>query len=139
MVKRILSTACLLACSLFAAAQQTLNLHTTTSGIVSFAFTETPKVTFPSAETIKVTTEAVTVEFPFSEVEKITFADGAVSVETVTIREADTQSVAIYDLSGKLVRKHAARQGTATADLSTLPKGTYIIKDGKRTYKVLKQ
>ena len=139
MVKRIISTLCLLGCCYFAAAQQTLNLYPTTSGIVSFAFTEEPKVTFPSAEVIKVTTETVTVEFPFSEVEKVTFSDEAVSVETITVREEGDLSVAIYDLSGKLVRKYASREGAATVDLSRLPKGTYVIKDGKRTYKMLKR
>ena len=139
MVKRILSTICLLGCCYFAAAQQTLNLHTTTSGIVSFAFTEEPKVTFPSPEVIKVATKAVTVEFPFAEVEKVTFSDDAVSVESITIREKDCLTVAIYDLSGKLVRKYAALGGAATVDLSALPKGTYVVKDGKRTYKVLKR
>jgi hypothetical protein len=96
-------------------------------------------VTFPSPEVIKVATEAVTVEFPFAEVEKVTFSDDAVSVESITIREKDCLTVAIYDLSGKLVRKYAAREGAATVDLSALPKGTYVVKDGKRTYKVLKR
>ena len=139
MVKRILSTLCLLGCCYFASAQQTLNLYTTTKGIVSFSFTEEPKVTFPSPEVIMVATEAVTVEFPFSEVEKVNFSDEATSVETITVREEGDLTVAIYDLSGKLVRKYAAREGIYTVDLSRLPKGTYVVKDGMRAYKVLKR
>ncbi len=139
MVKHILSTLCLLGCCFAASAQQTLNLHTTTSGIVSFTFAQEPKVTFPSPEVIKVTTETVTVEFPFSEVEKVTFDDETVSVQTITVREKDSQTVSVYDLSGKLVRQYAARQGATTVDISALPRGTYIVKDGKRAYKVMKR
>ena len=38
-----------------------------------------------------------------------------------------------------VVRKYAAREGAATVDLSALPKGTYVVKDGKRTYKIMKR
>ena len=40
---------------LAAEAQQTLNIHTTTIGVVSFAFASKPKVTFSESEVLKVT------------------------------------------------------------------------------------
>jgi hypothetical protein len=138
MVKRIIFVGCLLSCCLLAAAQESLNLYTTTKGIISFTFEQEPRVTFPTAETLLVTAGDVTVEFPFSEVEKITFEEGLTSVESITVREGDTQ-VSIYDLSGRMVRQYVAKEGSATVSLSSLPAGTYIIKDGKRAYKVMKR
>jgi hypothetical protein len=124
--------------SLSAAAQQTLNIHTTTKGVVSFAFTTNPKMTFPEGEILTVTSDSMTVEFPYSEVERITFDDIPTAVPSITVRE-DISQVRIYDLSGKLIRQVASDRGTATLDLSPLPPGIYVVNDGKRTYKVSKR
>ena len=125
---------------LTAVAQQTLNIHTTTQGIVSFAFAEKPDLTFPAKEVLTVTTESMTVEFPFAEVEKITFEDANEDgVETLTVRDGGG-AVLIFDLSGKLVRQSTTgKYGSATVNLSTLQPGVYVIRDGKRTYKVTKR
>ena len=125
---------------LTAAAQQTLNIHTTTQGVVSFAFAEKPDLTFPAKEVLMVTTESMTVEFPFAEVEKITFEDANDDgVETLTVRDGGG-AVLIYDLSGKLVRQSTTvKHDAATVNLSTLRPGVYLIRDGKRTYKVTKR
>ena len=129
-------------CSIFneIQAQQTLNIHTTTKGMVCFTFAEKPLVTFPSTEVMNIASTTVTVEFPYSEVEKITFNDeDPTAVQTLTVRD-NTNEVRIYDLNGRLVRRTRSRDGaTVSVDLSTLPVGVYIVKDGKRTYKVKKQ
>ena len=120
-------------------AQQTLNIHTTTNGMVCFTFAEKPQVTFPSTEVMQIASTTVTVEFPYSEVEKITFNDeDPTAVQTLTVRD-NTNEVRIYDLNGRLVRRNRSRDGAVSVDLSTLPVGVYIVKDGKRTYKVKKQ
>lgn len=125
---------------LTAAAQQTLNIHTTTQGLVSFAFAEKPDLTFPTKEVLTVTTESMTVEFPFAEVEKITFEDGNEDgVETLSVRDG-SGGVLVYDLSGKLVRQGTtATHGSAAVNLSTLRPGVYVVRDGKRTYKITKR
>ncbi|MBQ7742753.1 MAG: T9SS type A sorting domain-containing protein [Bacteroidaceae bacterium] len=120
-------------------AQSTLNIHTTTNGTVCFTFAEKPQVTFPSTEVMQIASTTVTVEFPYSEVEKITFNDeDPTAVQTLTVRD-NTNEVRIYDLNGRLVRRNRSRDGAVSVDLSTLPVGVYIVKDGKRTYKVKKQ
>ena len=120
-------------------AQSTLNIHTTTKGMVCFTFAEKPQVTFPSTEVMSIASTTVTVEFPYSEVEKITFNDeDPTAVQTLTVRD-NTNEVRIYDLNGRLVRRNRSRDGAVSVDLSTLPVGVYIVKDGKRTYKVKKQ
>ena len=124
-----------LTCSLTAFAQQTLNIHTTSQGIVSFAFEERPAVTFDEPEVMKVSSDRLTLEFPFSDVEKITFADDATGIASLTVRDGIT-SVSIYDLSGRIVSRHDAKDGAATLSLTALPPGVYVVKDGRRTYKI---
>ena len=135
MVKRsILLICCLLACAL-TQAQQTLNIHTTTQGTVSIAFAQKPVITLSSPAVLKVTSEQLTVEFPFSEVERITFDDAPDAVPALMERDG-IASLRIYDLSGRLVHQATAKEGAASLDLSTLKTGVYVVKDGKRTYKV---
>lgn len=138
MVRRLLSITCLLCCVLAAAAQQTLNIHTTTKGVVSFAFTSKPKVTFSESEVLKVTSETMTVEFPYAEVVKLDFSDQTTGVESLTVQE-HTNGIFIYDLTGKLLRHTPAKEGATTVNLSDLPPGIYVVKDGLRSYKVRKQ
>lgn len=137
MVRRLFLIACLLGSCLAAMAQQTLNIHTTSQGIVSFAFASKPVITFPTTDVLTVTSESLTVEFPYADVEKITLDDDPTGVEALTVRE-QTDAVLIYDLSGKLVRQSKAKAGAATVNLSDLRPGVYVVKDGKRTYKVRK-
>lgn len=138
MVKRILSGLCLIMACLTASAQQSLNLYTTTQGIVGFTFEETPRISFPEPEVVKVECERITVEFPFAEVEKITFEDGATAIETITVREKNAQ-VTIYDVAGRMVRSYARTSESTGINLSSLPAGTYVVNDGKRTFKVMKR
>ena len=57
----------------------------------------------------------------------------------VTIASEAKQTFRIYDLNGRLVHRSRSRQGAVTVDLNALSTGVYIVKDGKRTYKVKKQ
>lgn len=116
-------------------AQKTLNIHTTTQDTVSIAFAQKPVITLSSPAVLKVTSEQLIVEFPFSEVERLTFEDAPDAVPALMERDGIV-SLRIYDLSGRLVHQAAAKEGAASLDLSTLKTGVYVIKDGKRTYKV---
>ena len=130
--------ATLLCLGLSARAQQQLNIYTTTSGVVVFTFAQEPKVTFPTGETLAVTSDSLTVEFPFSEIEKITMEDGVTRVEQLLVKDGEGD-VAIYDLQGRQVLRLAARRGGTRVDFSVLPAGTYVVKDGRRSYKVMKR
>lgn len=137
MVKKIFLTICLMSGCLLATAQQCLNLHTTTQGVVTFSFEETPVVTF-SEEILKASTGSISVEFPFNDIEKITFEDRPTSIQSVGIKEGNGM-VSIYDISGRLIRKYKSVEGKTSVDLSSLPSGIYVINDGKRTYKIIKK
>jgi hypothetical protein len=50
-----------------------------------------------------------------------------------------TGDVTIYDLQGRQVLRFAARREGTRVDLSVLPAGTYVVKDGRRSYKVMKR
>ena len=130
--------AILLCLGLSARAQQQLNIYTTTSGVVVFTFVQEPKVIFPTGETLAVTSDSLTVEFPFSEIEKITMEDGVTRVEQLVVKDGEGD-VAIYDLQGRQVLRLAARREGTRGDLSVLPAGTYVVKDGRRSYKVMKR
>lgn len=121
-----------------AAAQQTLNIHTTTQGVVSIAFSEQPQMSFATKDVLTVTTTSMGIDFPFAEVEKITFEDATDGIEALTVNDGSGQLL-IYDLSGKLVRQGTASESGATVNLSTLRSGVYVVKDGKRTYKITKR
>ncbi len=138
MVRRISILACVLCAQLSASAQQALNIHTTSQGVVSFEFAQKPIVTFVAPETLVVKSETMTVEFPFAEVEKLTFEDLPTAVEALSVSEA-TDAVSVYDISGKFVLQSKNANGTARIDLSPLRPGIYVVKDGRRSYKVRKQ
>ena len=126
-------------------AQQTINIYTTTQGIVSFTFAEKPQITFPAPEVLKLDAGGVVVEFPYADVAKLTLEDEVdpTAVQSVTVYEqpaADGQcAVGIYDLSGRLIRKVNGQSSTVNVQLSDLPAGVYIVNDGKRSYKIQKK
>ena len=133
--------------SLPIAAQQTLNLHTTTHGTVSFAFATNPDVTFPEPEVIAVTTDSVTVQYPFSEVEKITLIDATINVASVTIGQP-RGPIVVSDLSGRIVYRtdpdakgqdNGNGKAALTLSISALPPGSYIVSDGIQTFKIIKR
>ena len=97
MVKRIFLILCCIGCCLTAAAQQTLNIHTTTQGVVSIAFAAKPIITFPTTDVMTVTSETMTVEFPYTDVEKLTFEDAADAVESIAVND-DISAIFIYNI-----------------------------------------
>ena len=137
-MKSLITGLLLLCGSVTAAAQQTLNIHTTTQGVVSFNFSEKPTMTFATKDVLTVTTESMTIDFPFADVEKLTFEDAADAVEALTVSEGGGQLL-IYDLSGKLVRQGTVTDRGVNVILSPLRPGVYIVKDGKRSYKITKR
>lgn len=137
MVRKFILTICMLSGCLLATAQQSLNIHTTSKGVVTFTFDEKPVVTF-SDEILNVATDSVSVEFPFEDIEKITFEDGVTAIESIRINDGKG-IVTIYDISGRLVSKYKPVEGSTTVDLTPLPSGVYVVNDGKRTYKVMKR
>ena len=130
--------------TLFAAtamqAATALFVHQKDGGIVEYAFSEKPVVTYEDGYVVISAFEAK-VMYPLSNMQKFTFGevDDQVTriVAPVNVAPQPTQ---IYNVSGMLVRTlQPSDDGSTSASLEGLPAGTYIIKNGKTSYKVAKK
>ena len=89
---------------------------------------------------VSVQNGGTTLSWPLATLDKFTFEDVEKSVPTVPTDVKDVpepkldivNGCAVYDLSGKLIK-------TKIRSLSELPKGTFILKDGSVTTKVVKR
>ena len=134
---------CLL--TLFAAtaswAETALIVHQKSGGTVQYAFREKPVVTYSDGYLIISASEA-SVSYPLSNMQKFTFGDVEEDQITRITAPADVapQPTFIYSIDGKLMRTlQPSEDGTTSASVEGLPTGTYIIKNGKTTYKVVKK
>ena len=130
--------------TLFAAtamwADTALFVHPKSGGILEIAFSEKPVVTYKDGNLVITAAEA-SVSYPLSNMDKFTFGevDDQVTRITAPVNTAP-QPTYIYSIDGKLMRTLQPNEdGTTSASLEGLHAGTYIIKNGKTSYKVLKR
>lgn len=130
--------------TLFAAttswADSALFLHQKSGGVVEFAFSEKPVVTYNgSALVISVPDASVT--YPLADVQKFTFGEVDENVTRITAPVNEKpQPTYIYSIDGKLMRTlKPGEDGKTSASVDGLPAGTYVIKNGKTSYKILKK
>ncbi|MBO7137302.1 MAG: T9SS type A sorting domain-containing protein, partial [Bacteroidaceae bacterium] len=99
-----------------------------------------PVVTYSEGYLIISVPEA-SVSYPLSNLQKFTFGDVDDQVTRI-VAPVNTapQPTYIYSLDGKLMRTlQPSEDGTTSASLEGLPSGTYVVKNGKTSYKVLKR
>lgn len=118
-------------------AQNTLNIHQKTGGVVSYSFCEKPVVTCTD-DGIHLVTNSVEVDYPLSNLDKFTFEDNT-SPSGIIRTEGGSSNVQIYSVGGTLVKTVKANEGTTTFTTDDLPAGIYVIKNGKLTYKIVKK
>lgn len=118
-------------------AQNTLNIHQKSGGVVSYSFAEKPVVTYVG-ENLHVSTDKVSIDYPLAELEKLTFDDSEASIGELRV-EGQTSPVCIYRMDGKLVKRQEPSEGASAFDMQELPNGIYIIKQGNVTTKLIKQ
>jgi hypothetical protein len=130
--------------TLFAAtvswADSALFVHQKSGGVVEYAFSEKPVVTYSEGYLVISVPEA-SVSYPLSNLQKFTFGDVDDQVTRI-VAPVNTapQPTYIYSLDGKLMRTlQPSEDGTTSASLEGLPSGTYVVKNGKTSYKVLKR
>ena len=130
--------------TLFAAtamwADTALFVHPKTGGVLEIAFSEKPVVTYSEGNLIITAAEA-SVTYPLSNMDKFTFGEVDDQVTRITAPvDMAPQPTYIYSIDGKLMRTlKPSEDGTTSASLEGLPAGTYVIKNGKTSYKVLKK
>ena len=130
--------------TLFAAtaswAETALIVHQKSGGTVEYSFSEKPVVTYNEGYLV-ISGMWASVMYPLENLQKFTFGEVTDQVTRITA-PANTapQTTYIYNVSGMLMRTlEPSDNGSTSASLEGLPTGTYIIKNGKTTYKVLKK
>ena len=130
--------------SLFAAtamqADTALFVHQKSGGVVEYAFSEKPVVTYKDGNLVISAAEA-SVMYPLSDMQKFTFGEVDDQVTRIVAPvDMAPQPTQIYSIDGKLMRTYQpGENGATSASLEGLTSGTYIIKNGKTSYKVLKK
>lgn len=137
MFKRSLTILSLFLCAAACLAQNTLNVHQKDGVVVKYGFSEKPTVTYTDTG-IHLATIKVEVDYPFANLEKFTFSDEATAIDVLTM-ERTSDDVRIYNTNGVLLQTVKQSDGAASFSTSELPKGIYIIKNGKTTYKITKK
>lgn len=133
----LLALASLFLGSASAFAQNTLNVHQKSGGVVSYSFSEKPVVTY-TEDGIHLVTNSVEVDYPLSNLEKFTFEDST-SPTGIIRTEGGSSDVQIFSVGGSLVKTIMATEGITTFSTEDLPAGIYVIKNGKSTYKIIKK
>ena len=130
--------------SLFAAtamqADTALFVHQKSGGVVEYAFSEKPVVTYKDGHLVISAAEA-SVMYPLSDMQKFTFGEVDDQVTRIVAPvDMAPQPTQIYSIDGKLMRTYQpGENGATSASPEGLTSGTYIIKNGKTSYKVLKK
>lgn len=130
--------------TLFAAtaswAETALFVHEKSGATVEFAFSEKPVVTY-TEDYLVISFADGSVMYPLSNMQKFTFGEVDEYVTRITAPvNVAPQPTQIYSLDGKLMRTlQPSENGTTSASLEGLSAGTYVIKNGKTSYKVLKK
>ncbi len=118
-------------------AQNTLNIHQKSGGVVSYGFAEKPVLTYVD-DNLHVSTERVSIDYPLAELEMLTFDDREASIGELRV-EGQTVGMNIYRIDGTLVKRIEATAESSAFDTDGLPVGTYIVRQGNVTYKITKQ
>ena len=130
--------------TLFAAtaawADTSLFVHAKSGDVLEIAFSEKPVITYNEGS-IVITATGGWVSYPLSNLEKFTFGETTEHVTRIVAPANVTpQPTFIYSIDGKLMRTYKPNEdGTTSASLEGLPAGTYVVKNGKISYKVAKR
>lgn len=98
-------------------------------------FADMPELTYADGNVnIQSNSPSTTFSWPIENVQKLTFENLETGIRDIKTTGLDLLSdhFDAYDLSGKMVRK-------GIKSISELPKGAFIIKDGKVTFKVVRK
>lgn len=141
MKKLLLFISAALMSSALWAAVNSLNVHSKTGNVSSYLFSDQPVVTY-SSDNLVITTQKVTVEYPIADLERVTFSeteDSAIDqVKMNSNGEADN-TVTVYGMNGNVVGTYSAEGGVARLIIDDLQAGTYVVRNGSITYKIIKK
>ena len=116
-------------------AQRVLNIYQKDGALVSFSFAEMPKVSFDNDKLV-VNSEKTIAEFLVSDVDRFTFEDVVTSIHNDELKIANSSNLEVYTLEGKLIEKGTVIDDKTVLRLDDLPKGIYVVGDGRISYKI---
>lgn len=121
-------------------ADTALFVHQKSGGVLEIAFSEKPVVTYSEGYVV-ISSGLASVSYPLSDMDKFTFGEVDDQVTRITApANVAPQPTFIYNVSGVLMRTYQPNEDrTTSTSLEGLPAGTYVIKNGKTSYKVLKK
>lgn len=95
-------------------------------------FSDMPEFTYADGYvTLQTNSPSITLSWPIASVKELTFEDVATGIKATGL-DIVSDRLDVYDLNGKLVKSHAK-------SVSEVPKGTYIVKDGSVSIKVVRK
>jgi len=120
-------------------ADTALVVHRKSGETIEFAFSEEPVVTY--ADGFLVVSEGkASVLYPLTDIQKFTFDEVTDRVTRITSPADAPHPTHIYNVGGMLLRTFSPSDDRSTsASLDGLPAGTYIIKNGTTSYKIIKK
>lgn len=139
-MKHFLLTSLLFLCTSLCCAQNVLNVYSKNGAVVTFSLSEKPVVTY-SSNILVLTTQTTKVEYPLSDLEKVTFGDIESKVESISSSGISGDlTIRIYDLSGREIKAIGSDKDVSSPQLllDDLNEGTFIVKQGNITYKIIK-
>lgn len=116
-------------------AETKMIIHQRHGGNVEVMLKDKPVATYEEKNLV-VDTDVATMRFELREIEKVTFEDVATRIDAVSVRSHEDGTSRVYTLGGVLVKE--VNEGKEI-DLSQLAKGTYVIKNNKHSYKIIKR
>lgn len=156
MKKILLLLVAVVAAFQFASAAYTnddLVIETKDGNTVSYHLKDRPVVTFEATDLV-LTVSDVAVKYPVADLKGIHFAGEITSVSNVKVSDiafsvsgseiaanglAKGEKLEVYTIDGKAVAASVVdAQGAAAVDISGLSTGVYVIKAGKKAYKIMK-
>lgn len=137
-VKKLLFMLLITPLSIGALAQTKMILHQKVGGDVEILLADKP-VAIYEGNNMVITTTKTSLSFPISNIVEATYQeDNAATaiIESVTQLSLDAGPSRIYDINGRLIKNVPASE---SINFSTLPQGTYIIKNNNASYKINKK
>ena len=98
---------------------------------VEVMFSDMPEFTYSDGNVVLQTSRA-SLSWPLENVQKFTFGEVSTSGIKPIGLDFASGNIAVYDLNGKLVKSNIN-------SISELPRGVYIVKDGRVTTKVVRK
>ena len=122
-----------------------------TGGETSYAVSDISQITFDASNMVLHLTDNSEARLPLAGLSKMFFTEGASGIATIgtspsgislkdgvlRVSAPKGSVVAVYDMSGKIVRAVTTKEAETEVNLSGVTKGVYIVKVGSEIKKVL--